>query len=262
MSVDGFQDGDFCWYEIGTRDVDGTRNFYSQLLGWRFEGGPMPGSEDDTYHMMLAGDHGVGGLMEMKGEQFEGVPPHWMSYVYAEDIDATAAKAKELGGQVMNGPFDIPGVGRMAVLQDPAGTVFCIYRGDEAGGGPLAEPKAGTVGWNEIITRDVEASRKFFSELFGLGVKEMPMGDAGTYHLLMRGEQQLAGMMQLTEEWGDAPSHIMNYITVENCDATADKAKELGATVVVPATDIEGIGRFSVIRDPQGAHVSVMSWSM
>lgn len=110
--------GSFCWNELMTRDVERAKTFYTDAIGWTFDGMPMP---DGTYWVAKVGDKAVGGIFEMKGAQFEGVPENWMAYLAVDDIDARLKKARAGGAKVMREPFDVPGVGRIAILQEPGG---------------------------------------------------------------------------------------------------------------------------------------------
>lgn len=113
--------GTFCWNELMTRDTDGAGKFYSALLGWKPEASPMPGME---YTLMKSGDKEQGGMMAMPADVPKEVPAHWLAYVAVDDVDALITKTKELGGQVLHGPMDIPEVGRFCVIQDPTGAVL------------------------------------------------------------------------------------------------------------------------------------------
>ncbi len=113
--------GRFFWNELLTGDVAGAAAFYSRLFGWRVESAETP--DGPPYTMFALGDMPVGGAM---ASPEPGIPPHWAPYIRVEDADATAAEAMEAGGTVCRAPFDVPSVGRIAVLQDPAGAVFCI----------------------------------------------------------------------------------------------------------------------------------------
>ncbi|PPD43908.1 MAG: glyoxalase [Methylocystis sp.] len=112
--------GVVCWSELNVRDMERARNFYAETLGWRFEAMPMEGF---TYWIILSGATRVGGLFEMKGPEFDGVPEHWLTYIGVDDVDARLNKAVAAGAKSCKAPFDIPGVGRMAVLQEPGGAV-------------------------------------------------------------------------------------------------------------------------------------------
>lgn len=124
--------GAFCWNELSTTDLDAAHNFYRALLGWEIKEGKAPDG-GMRYSEIVVGDRHVGGMYAMSeacgGEGGEGapqMPPHWMSYVAVDDVDASAATAKELGGKVCVEPMDIPSVGRFCVINDPAGAVISL----------------------------------------------------------------------------------------------------------------------------------------
>lgn len=112
--------GEFYWNELMTRDVEKAKAFYEKTLGWSFEAMPMP---DGTYNVAKIGDKPVGGVFEMQGAEMEGVPEHWMAYIAVDDVDARLAKATAGGAEVMRPAFDVPGVGRIAILRDGGGAV-------------------------------------------------------------------------------------------------------------------------------------------
>ena len=110
--------GHFHWNELVTRDVEKAKKFYGSTIGWTFDGMPMP---DGTYWVAKMGDQPVGGLFPIAGPQWEGVPEHWMSYLAVDDVDARVKKATAAGAKLMRPAFDIPGVGRIAILTEPGG---------------------------------------------------------------------------------------------------------------------------------------------
>ena len=114
--------GMFFWNELMTPDVEGAKAFYGRLFGWEAHTAEMPGGGGD-YTEFKRGGMPVGGAM---APPEPGIPPHWMPYVRVEDADAVAAAAAEAGGKVCQAAFDVPQVGRIAVLQDPAGAVFAV----------------------------------------------------------------------------------------------------------------------------------------
>jgi predicted enzyme related to lactoylglutathione lyase len=113
--------GAFSWFELVTGDVEGSRGFYGKLFGWTTENMEMEGGM--TYDVINVDGEGVGGIMETP-RQAAGTPSMWGVYVSVDDVDATAEAAKEMGGQVLMGPQDIPEVGRFCVLQDPNGALI------------------------------------------------------------------------------------------------------------------------------------------
>ena len=110
--------GHFHWNELVTHDVEKAKKFYGSTIGWTFDGMPMP---DGTYWVAKMGDQPVGGLFPIAGPQWEGVPEHWMSYLAVDDVDARVKKATAAGAKLMRPAFDIPGVGRIAILTEPGG---------------------------------------------------------------------------------------------------------------------------------------------
>jgi predicted enzyme related to lactoylglutathione lyase len=116
--------GSFSWTELMTTDAAAARQFYGCLLGWTFTEMPMgPGL---TYTVFQVAGKPAAGMMQMEGPMFQGVPPHWTSYLSVADCDAAAARAAELGAKVLVPPQDVPRTGRFSILQDPTGAVFAI----------------------------------------------------------------------------------------------------------------------------------------
>jgi predicted enzyme related to lactoylglutathione lyase len=113
--------GHFYWNELMTRDVEGAKSFYGTTVGWQFDGMPMEGS---TYWVCKDGDQAVGGIMDMNRPDFEGLPPHWFAYLAVDDVDARVEKAKAAGAELLRPLFDVPGVGRIAILKDPTGAAL------------------------------------------------------------------------------------------------------------------------------------------
>lgn len=120
--------GKFCWHELMTRDVAAARKFYGELLGWKTEECDMGGC--GTYTMIKAGGQSIGGMLQMAGEQFEGVPANWMTYVTVEDLEAAAVKAESLGARIDMPPTEVPGEGRFCVITDPTGAVIALFSGE------------------------------------------------------------------------------------------------------------------------------------
>lgn len=129
----------------------------------------------------------------------------------------------------------------------------------------MAMPKHGTFCWNELASKNLEACKQFYTELLGWKFKEnAPMADCEAggmiYNEISIGdEKQFGGMYQMGKEFGDAPSHWMSYIAVDDVDAAAEKVSALGGNVCVPPTDIPNTGRFCVVNDPGGATFSLIT---
>ncbi len=113
--------GSFYWNELMTHDVERAKAFYARALDWSFEAKPMDGF---TYWLANAGGQMVGGMIEMNGPEFAAIPEHWIAYVAVDDVDARLGKAVAAGATALREPFDIAGVGRIAILRDAAGAVI------------------------------------------------------------------------------------------------------------------------------------------
>ena len=115
--------GMFSWFELLTKDVEGSKKFYTKLLGWTLREFPM--EEGESYWVVKAGEEEVGGIMRMPPAP-EGMLPQWGLYITVDDVDAATKKAGQLGAKVLVPPTDIPNIGRFAALQDPQGATFSI----------------------------------------------------------------------------------------------------------------------------------------
>jgi uncharacterized protein len=110
--------GYFYWNELMTRDAEKAKKFYGDTIGWKFEAMQSP---TGTYWIAKAGDQPVGGIFDISGPEFGQMPESWMSYLAVDDVDARLKKAEKAGAKVMKPAFDVPGVGRIAVLMEPGG---------------------------------------------------------------------------------------------------------------------------------------------
>ena len=168
-----------------------------------------------------------------------------------------AAKAKEIGAEIITDAHDVINAGRMLMLKVPVGATVALWQGNEHKScnrsGELNTPY-----WHELATRDSKVSREFYCALLGWESEIKPM-EGMDYTLFLVDGQPIAGMLEMTSEWPESiPAHWMIYFAVESCDATVSKAASLGGQVCVPAKDIPEVGRFSVICDSQGAVFSVI----
>jgi predicted enzyme related to lactoylglutathione lyase len=244
--------GTFCWAELATTDQKAAVAFYGALFGWGVN--DMPIGPTETYSMFQMRGKDVGAAYTMRPEERQhGAPPHWNTYVAVANTDDTVNRAKALGATVLAPAFDVMDAGRMAVLQDPTGAVFQIWQPNKhIGARIMREPGAMT--WTELATRDTEGAKKFYTSLFGW--KEKTSSGAGmTYTEFSLDAPPFAGMMEMNAQMVGmgVPPHWLTYFQVADVDASANTAKGLEATLVVPPMDIPNTGRFSVIRDPHGA---------
>jgi uncharacterized protein len=254
--INKHEPGTFCWVELATKDGPAAKKFYTSLFDWRVN--EIPISEGETYSMVEKKNRVAGAFYQLSPEQ-KAVPPHWNSYIRVTDADETAAKAKKLGAKIHTEPFDVMDQGRMANIQDPTGALFAVWQpGSHAGAGIVNEP--GAFCWNELYTTDPKRAGDFYSQLFDWKreTQTMPLGEYTTFK---KGDTQAAGMMQLPKDW-KVPPHWLVYFAVDDSDRTVQKARDMGAKVMRPPTDIPNIGRFAILNDPQGADFAVIRLQM
>jgi predicted enzyme related to lactoylglutathione lyase len=237
--------GRFVWHDLMTKDGAKAQAFYSALFGWEVQEIPMQGC---TYRMIHAGPGPIGGIVEDAN-----IPmAHWMPYLATADVDQAAAKCAQLGGSMCVPPTDLPGTGRFAVVGDPQGAYFSLYKGlPETQGADPDQPVLGRVCWNELLTTDDAAAQSFYSAMFGWNDEPKDMGPIGIYHIQTLQGQQAAGIMKNPQN--GAPSSWLAYFLVADLAKATAKAKSLGATAMMENAPIPDVGAFSLLSDPTGA---------
>jgi predicted enzyme related to lactoylglutathione lyase len=245
-----YEPGTFCWVDLATTNPAGAKAFYAELFGWEAE--DVSAGEDSTYTLMRLDGDEVCGLYEMDAGQREGgAPPYWLSHVSVEDVDAIAARARELGGAVEGGVVDVGAYGRFATVRDPSGGVLVAWKtGTGAGARRVNDP--GSMTWNELNTREPERMAAFYAELFDWEMDAQREDGRLAYVVIKNAGNSNGGIMPMTEQPDDAPSFWLAYFTVTSCDDAVAKTRELGGGVMAGPIDL-GAGRIAVLTDPQGA---------
>jgi uncharacterized protein len=248
--------GTFSWPELSTTDQKGAAAFYRGLFGWNVNDQPM--GPDAFYTVFEMRGQAVASAYTMQAEERQhGAPPHWNSYVTVKSADDAAKRAQELGAKTMAPPFDVMDFGRMAILQDPTGAIFQIWEAKKHIGAKLLN-EPGALVWSELTTRDTKAAESFYTSLFGWTAKHAAPGSPMEYTEFHNQGKPGVGMMPMPNQVpAQVPSYWMPYFQVTNCDASTDKAKQLGATPIVGPHDIPGTGRFAILTDPQGAMFAI-----
>ncbi len=256
---DRYAPGQFSWVDLMSKDPAASKAFYGALFGWT--GADDRDDQGGAYTMFQLAGQDVAGMGVMSDEmKATGMPAVWSSYVTVEDCDATAAYARDLGGELQMPVIDIEVggnlVGRMTVVIDPEGARISLWQpGSHAGSAIANEP--GSFAWNELITRDVEAAKRFYEPLFGWKIAPAE-GAEGGYQEIQVGGRINGGILPWQPEMGDMPPAWAVYFAVRDCDETVKQAQELGGQLLVPPVDIAP-GRFAVVADPQFAVFNVMA---
>ena len=241
--------GTFCWADLGTTDVESARSFYTDLFGWESEDQE---TDSGVYVMFLQNGRPVVAIYEQGSDRLTaGWSPTWVSYVSVDDADAVAARAAELGAEIVSDPFDVMDAGRMALAVDPTGATFAIWQpANHFGAGVVNDP--GTMTWNELRTTDDKTAADFYSQLFGWNLDPRPMGDGNNYTIVKVGERSNGGIVPMTQDDDDASPQWTVYFTVEDIEAAAERVDRLGGNVLVTPFEAPN-GKFSIVQDPQGA---------
>lgn len=244
----------FCWVDLATTDAESAKQFYSGLFGWTAIDVPV---QNGTYTMLTKEGKNVCALYQMDETMQKQAPPHWLSHVSVPNVDEAAEKAKSLGGVVLHAPCDVMESGRMSLIQDPTGAVFSLWQPKEHIGADLAnEPD--TFCWNELQTKDLDKASQFYTGLFGWTTKTTKNAIGGDYIEFLNGDRSGGGMLEIQPDWGDVPPNWVIYFAVANCEAILEQAKTLGGRVDMAPMDLEGVGKFAIIQDPQGAYFTVI----
>jgi predicted enzyme related to lactoylglutathione lyase len=222
------------WHELITSDVEAAARFYTELLGLELETADMG---DFQYPMLRKNGRTHAGFV---AQEQAGTPAHWYPYVAVENVDRATDAAKAAGAQLYHGPADVSERLRFAALGDPQGASFGVMRWAE-------EPPTGVFAWDELHATDPDAAASFYGGLFGWTTAPF----VEEYRLFNLGETGVGGLMQ--ERGGSSVGNWLAYFAVEDTDAAATKAMELGAGVILPPESMEQVGRYAVLTDSTGA---------
>lgn len=247
------QHGKFVWYDLMTTDTAGAEAFYKSVMGW---GARDSGNPHVAYTILTVAGDGIGGLMAVPEDARKaGARPCWQGYIGVDDVDATAAEIKAAGGAIHHAPDDIPNVGRFAVVADPQGAIFVLFKTVGAGGQAPAVPAGtpGHAGWRELHTVDRDAAFAFYARQFGWTKGEaFEMGPVfGLYQLFAIGGVSAGGMMNKTKDW---PQPLwLYYFYVDDIDAAAARVGGAGGQVLNGPQEVPGGAWIIQCLDPQGA---------
>lgn len=247
--------GWFVWHELATSDPVAAEAFYTQVAPWSMRTSQLSSS----YRMIEAAGAPMGGIVaidptvaDRRGD------PHWTPYVYAYDVDDSARLTTTLGGAVLAGPAEVPGVGCWALLADPQGAALGIYEPDRPSGAPGASPRRGEFSWHELATTDYKAAFAFYQALFRWErIAEHDMGPMGTYFMFGQRGQSYGGMFNRQGD-GTAPRWL-SYIGVADVNPAADTVRRLGGAVVNGPMEVPNGDWIAMARDPQGGAFALQS---
>jgi uncharacterized protein len=258
-----------CWVDTTQPDPAAGVAFYRDLFGWEFEDVMPAGSPRAYYVARLRGGDVAAVVSPPEGGARSAV---WNTYVWVQDADETTAKVRAAGGTVLMEPDEIGDFGRIAIFADPSGAVFRVWEANAHRGATVVNEHA-SVNFNDLYTRDVEGAGSFYGAVFGWDVLDVGGGSAwaltGYGDFLeqrtpgmrenmaamgapARFEDVVASLQRIPDDQPDLPPHWGVTFGVDDADAIAARAAELGGRVVAAPFDAPWV-RLTVISDPQGA---------
>lgn len=266
---DGYIPGVPCWIDTSQPDPERAADFYRGLFGWDVQNVMPEGSEGKYFIGRIRG-----GDVAAVAAIPEGAPnvATWNTYIWVESADESASKVRDAGGNVLLEPFNVMDAGRMAVCADPEGAAFSLWQARQHRGARVVN-EAGALNFNVLSTRDPEAAKSFYGSVFGWST--IDLGSGGEMwtlpgygdHLeadrpgLREGmremgapvgfEDVVASLNLISADQPDAPAHWSVTFGVDDADAIAARAAELGGQVVVAPFDAPWV-RTAVLSDPQG----------
>jgi predicted enzyme related to lactoylglutathione lyase len=249
--------GKVVWHDLVTEDLPAAQRFYGGLFGWTFEeaGGP----DRAGYSLARAGNVYVAGLVPIASPADGSRLSRWLPYVSVPDVDVAVGNAVDAGGRVAVSARDVA-LGRVAALVDPEGAVIGIARSDV--GDPddrTTAPGPGRVVWSELLSNDPQAAAAFYEKLIGYEARASERrGDE--YLLLQAGNVDRAGILKNpTENWDPL---WLTYFGVDDPAKAAQRAEELGGTILLAASPEVRDGTMAVVTDPSGAVLVLRKWSL
>ncbi len=243
------------WADCATTDLAGAEAFYGKVFGWTGE--HVTASNGETYAVQRLDGKMVAGIFPLNAElRAMNVPPHWSTYIEVADLDAALDRLRDKGGQVIEGPFEEPEVGRMAIVQDAVGAFLRLWQSAPGHSGEVFNVP-GAMTWNELNTREPDKAAAFYAAVLGVEVEEMEVGPR-VYRVLKADGRPVAGILEHTPEMGEGPDTWDVYFASDNVDATAEAVVAAGGKVLAEPFDLPVGGRMAVLQDPQGAVFEVM----
>jgi predicted enzyme related to lactoylglutathione lyase len=241
----------FAWFELAAPDTEKARRFYVSLFNWRsrtIDAGPS------HYDALIekGEDKPFGGILDIAElhKMVPGIPPHWMTYIQVDDVDASLNKAAAAGGRVLRPPHEIPHLGRAAVAMEPGGAAYVPFT--PADDNPHAK---NPLAWIELYTSDPTKTIPYVKEVFGWETADWDM-DGKPYTILKvsGSDEPFGGVVSINDGpvKGLGP-HWALYFTVPDCDEALEACRKLGGLTSVAPFDIPGIGRAALVGDPFGS---------
>ena len=252
--------GRFIWYELMTGDPGGAKAFYDAVVGWSISE-PLPDAHG--YRMIGRSDGGfAGGVLPINDEMREkGARPGWLGYIHVANVDEAVRQIEQQGGKTWMPPTDIPMAGRVALVTDPQDAPIYVMTPTPPEGNPDAQSDVFSThavercAWNELVTRDLEAAKLFYTGQFGWTLGDtMPMGEMGDYQFIHAAGERIGAMFAP----GDRQPAWRFCFRVDSLERSLDALKAGGGEILFGPTEVPGGGRIIQANDPEGAFFMII----
>lgn len=244
-----FQISQIVWHDLLTTDIPAALNFYAELLGWDYQIEHASNfswtSGEADYPLIMAQGTAHGGMINLGSDH----PTGWLGYVGVQDVDIVVQKAVRLGAEVYRAPFDVPGVGRNAVIHDPKGATIGLTTPTHA-----FPPPQGLFLWDMLITADIESAKRFYTELLAWQVQDGETDLRGEHVLFRTAENPHIVGTALRSPIASGPAVWVPMLATADVAATFARARLLGASRAIQTADSDPNAVSDVLlTDPTGA---------
>jgi predicted enzyme related to lactoylglutathione lyase len=246
--------GKFVWRDLHTESPAAVKPFYASLFGWEYVETTAMGR---PYTIVKSGGQPIGGIVKAERQVPQQPNSQWLSYMSVPDVDRATEQTRSAGGSVLAAPFDLPKVGRGAVVIDPQGAPLGLLRASFGDPADTSAPVMNSFLWTEELAHDPAAAAKFYADLVGFEVVVSDQGDK-TFRVLKLGRDR-AGVIRMP--FAGMQSTWLVSVMVADPAASAERAQQLGGRVLLaPRADVRD-GSVALVADPSGAVLALQKWS-
>ena len=252
--------GKLVWYELVSSDPARSKAFHAELLGWTIEGQETAGMK---YELAKAGGKDVATIRQSDDKKTKS---HWVPFVSVPDVDAAVATVEQNKGKVVKAAMDVPDIGRYALVSDPNGSRFAVFKSVKSDDPDTDQAKQGEFVWAENLTRNKKAQASalaFYPAAVGYSASSMDVGEGkkkSKYDMLSMtsGDKPKHRAGVVPAKPASLGGHWLPWVSVDDVDGTVGKVKALKGKVVTKPHDIPGVGRAAVVTDPTGAPLGLL----
>ncbi len=245
--------GKLNWFDLLTDNVEGAKQFYGSVFGWKFTDLPDP---QRRYTVISVGNERIGGILQPRQAAIKGSSAHWLTFISVADAEVAARYAKSNGGQVLSGPTSVPARGTHVVFRDPQGALIAVLKSES--GDPPDEPvETGEIIWADLFVPKPAEATAFYRGLTGWTSEAQADGGKSERMIMNAGGFSRAGIKPLP---AGAKAGWLPYIQVTNVAATLKRVQSAGGKILVPPSREVLNGRVAIIADPQGGVFGIVHW--